>query len=55
MLLPTTDAGVYVQVVVWFALSGVGLVLTRHNKDVRLLVIGLSILVFSLIALRAVH
>jgi hypothetical protein len=55
LLLPSTDAGVAVQVGLWVVLSATGLVLTRRNKDFRLLVVGLSILGFSLIALRAVH
>ncbi|MDA2979911.1 MAG: hypothetical protein O3B42_09155 [Actinomycetota bacterium] len=55
LLLPSTDAGVAVQVGLWVVLSATGLVLTRRNKDFRLLVVGLSILGFALIALRAVH
>jgi hypothetical protein len=55
LLLPSTDAGVAVQVGFWVVLSATGLVLTRRNNDFRLLVVGLSILGFALIALRAVH
>ncbi|MCL1694171.1 MAG: hypothetical protein M3096_10830 [Actinomycetia bacterium] len=33
----------------------VGLVVTRRNRDVRLLVIGLTILLVALMALRAIH
>jgi hypothetical protein len=54
-VLPTTDAGVAVQLGLWVVLSITGLVLTRMNKDFRLLVVGSSLLGFSLIALRAVH
>jgi hypothetical protein len=55
LLLPSTDAGVLVQVVGWVVVSGLGLYLTRNNKDLRLLVVGISILVLALMALRAVH
>lgn len=39
----------------WVVVSVVGLGLTRANKDLRLLAVGISVLGLSLIALRAVH
>ena len=54
-LLPTTDAGVAIQFAVWAAASVGGLIATRKNKDVRLLVVGLSVLALGLLSVRAIH
>jgi CHASE2 domain-containing sensor protein len=54
-LLPTTDAGVAVQFAVWATASVGGFIATRKNKDVRLLIIGLSILALGLLSVRAIH
>jgi hypothetical protein len=55
LLLPTTDAGVAAQLAVWAAASVGGLFVTRRNKDLRLLVIGLSVLALGLLGVRAIH
>ena len=55
LLLPATDAGVAVQ---FGVVIGVGLVeslVTRKFQDLRLLVVGLTILLVALMAVRAVH
>jgi ABC-type uncharacterized transport system permease subunit len=54
-LLPSTDGGVAVQLAIWFVLSTTALWFTRHNKDFRLLAIGLSVLTFGIMAVRAIH
>jgi hypothetical protein len=54
-LLPTTDAWAITQFAVWATLSVAGLMATRKNKDLRLLVIGLSVLVLGLLGVRAIH
>lgn len=55
LLLPATDAGVLTQLVLVAIVASVALVVTRRNRDVRLAVIGLTVLTVSLMALRAVH
>ena len=55
ILLPATDTGVLVQVVVWTALLVLGIIVTRRNRDVRLLVVGIGILGYGLMAVRAIH
>jgi len=55
LLLPTTDAGVAAQLAVWATVSVGGLIITRKNKDLRLLVIGLSVLALGLLGVRAIH
>ena len=54
-LLPTTDAGVGLQLGLWAAISVVAFVATRKNRDLRLLAIGLSILTLGLMGIRAIH
>lgn len=55
LLLPSTDGGVAIQFVIWLALSAAALWFTRRHKDLRLLAIGLSVLTFGLLAIRAIH
>ncbi|MCL1587464.1 MAG: hypothetical protein M3092_03525 [Actinomycetia bacterium] len=55
LLLPTTDGGVGVQLAVWATVSVVGLIVTRTKRDLRLLVIGLSILTLGIMGIRAIH
>ena len=55
VLLPATDAGVALQLVVVLAAGFTGLVATRRHRDLRLLVIGATLLLVALMALRAVH
>ncbi|MEN8238222.1 MAG: hypothetical protein ABFR53_03360 [Actinomycetota bacterium] len=54
-LLPTTDAGVAAQFAIWATVSLGGLIATRTNKDLRLLVIGLSVLVLGIMGVRVIH
>ena len=54
-LLPTTDAGVALQLGLWAAISVVALVATRKSRDLRLLAIGVSILTLGLMGIRAIH
>jgi hypothetical protein len=55
LLLPTTDGGVGVQLIIWATVSVIGLIATRTTKDLRLLVIGMSILTLGVMGLRAIH
>ena len=55
LLLPTTDGGVGVQLAIWATVSVIGLIVTRTKKDLRLLVIGLSILTLGVMGIRAIH
>ncbi|MGI9667997.1 MAG: hypothetical protein ACR2N2_13025 [Acidimicrobiia bacterium] len=55
LLLPRTDAGVAVQLVLWLVLTAVAVVLLRHHRDWRLLVIGVSLFGLGLMAVRAIH
>jgi hypothetical protein len=54
-LLPATDEGVAAQLLVWAVISVGALLITRRNKDLRLLAIGLSVLILGLMGLRMVH
>lgn len=54
-LLPSTDGGVALQFAIWLVLSTSALWFTRHNKDYRLLAVGLSTLAFGVMAVRAIH
>lgn len=53
--LPSTDAGVAIQFAVWLLLSATAFWYTRRNKDLRILAIGLSLLTFGVMAVRAIH
>lgn len=53
--MPVTDAGVAVQFIAVILAGLIGLVLARKHADARLLVAGLTLLLVSLMAVRAVH
>ena len=55
ILLPATDAGVVIQIVVVVSFTIAGLVLARSNRDLRIFTLGVGILFLALIAVRAVH
>jgi hypothetical protein len=55
LLLPRTDGGVAVQVVIVVVAAISGLYVTRRRPDARLLVIGVALLAVAFMALRAVH
>jgi len=55
LLLPSTDAGVAIQFLVVLTAGGIGTVATRSNRDLRLLIVGATVLAVGLMALRAVH
>lgn len=55
LLLPTTDAGVLAQLIIFLA-TGTGLMWRfRKRPEARLMVVGLSLLGLGAMALRAVH
>ena len=55
LLLPTTDAGVAAQFGLLLVVAATGAWFARHNKDVLRLVIGLTLLIAGLMAVRAIH
>lgn len=55
LLLPRSDAGVLVQTVLAVIILGLALVLVRRDREMRLLVIGLTVLTTAWLALRSVH
>ena len=55
VLLPSTDAGVALQFAGVLVVAFVGLVAVRRNRDLRILVIGVTVLLVALMALRAIH
>ena len=55
VLLPATDAGAAVQFAVVLTVGAVGIVAARRHPDLRLLVVGATVLLVALMALRAVH
>jgi len=54
-LLPSTDAGVAVQFVAVIGIGTVGAFAARANRDLRLLIVGITILAVALMTVRAVH
>lgn len=55
ILLPATDGGVAFQLAAWTLISGASIYRTRRDKDFRILAVGVSILVFSAMGVRALH
>jgi hypothetical protein len=53
--LPRTDAGVVAQAAVVFPLLLVALAAVRRDRELRLLVAGLTVFVAALFALRTLH
>ncbi len=55
VLLPSTDGGVAVQLVLLVVFAGAGVYLTRRSRDLRILVVGVAVLILGLMAVRAIH
>lgn len=55
LLLPRTDAGVLAQVIVATAVFAGLTWRFRRNKDVRIFVIGLWVLTYGAMGVRAIH
>ena len=55
LLLPRTDAGVAMQLVLAIGFFGVALVAVRRHRDVRTFVLGLAFMTAAWFALRTVH
>lgn len=55
IFLPSTDRGVLFQVVLWTLLSGYAVYKTRSNQDYRVLAVGVSLVIYSLMGVRALH
>lgn len=55
LLLPRTDLGVLAQVIVLGALLALAVWGTRRRPEYRLLALGVGLLLFALMGLRAAH
>jgi hypothetical protein len=55
LLLPDTDGGVAVQLVVFLSLAMTGIVLTRRRREWLILSVGITLLGLGLFGVRAVH
>lgn len=55
LLLPSTDTGVVLQLVLAVALTGWLLWVARHRPEWRLVVIGSALVLLGLFGLRAAH
>lgn len=54
-LLPATDAGVFVQLIVVLVLGVVAIVATRGRREWRLVALGGTVVALGLMGLRALH
>ena len=55
LLVPRTDGGVAVQLVIFTTAAVIALVLLRRRRDWLLLAIGLTVFGLSLFGVRALH
>ncbi len=55
ILLPTTNAGVGLQLVGVVAVGVVAMIWLRHNSDARLVAVGATLCALGLIGVRALH
>lgn len=55
ILLPSTDRLVALEFAAVVALAAIGLWMTRRDKDLRRLVLGVSLLTMGVMAVRAIH
>ena len=55
VLLPSTDAGVAAQFGLLLVVALTAGLFARHNKDVLRLVVGLTLLLSGIMAIRAIH
>ncbi len=55
LLLPHTDAGVAIQAALAFLALGGLLVVVRHDRDLRMLVLGVAVFTLGFFGLRALH
>lgn len=55
LLLPRTDAGVAVQLILFAAVAATTMTLLRRNRDWLILAAGVSVLGLALFGVRALH
>ncbi len=55
LLLPRTDAGVLVQIIVVTAVFALATIAMRRNRDVRILMIGMWVATYGFMGVRALH
>ena len=55
ILLPETDGGAASQFLVLILITILALVMTRQNRDLRILILGVAVLLAGLLAVRAIH
>ncbi len=55
LLLPRTDAGVLVQIIVVTVVFTLATITMRRNRDVRILMIGMWVATYGFMGVRAIH
>lgn len=55
LLLPTTDSAVVVQLLVVLAIAGSSLLAFWRRAEIRVLVVGLTLVLIGLMGVRALH
>ena len=55
VLLPSTDGGVAIQLMLLAVLTAAGVYLTREHRHYRILIVGVAVLTLGVMAVRAVH
>jgi len=55
VLLASTSGSAPAQLVAWAIVSLIGIGIVRNNKDLRLLVFGVSFSAFGVLLIRAIH
>lgn len=55
LVLPNTDWGVLIEVLAVGVVSAAGLMLSWRHREWRVVVLGVTVCAFALLALRALH
>jgi len=55
LALPRTDAGAFVQAAIAVPIFGIAVWRVRHDRDIRIFVVGPAALTFAWFALRTLH
>lgn len=54
-MFPATDAGVAIQLIVIAVVAVIGLALARRHPEIRILIIGIWLVTYGAIGVRALH
>ncbi|GBE24935.1 MAG TPA: hypothetical protein ENG98_04035 [Actinobacteria bacterium] len=55
VVLASTSGSAPAELITWAVLSAIGIVSVRNNKDMRVLVFGLSFTALGVLLIRAIH